>query len=426
MNNLSLGAAVAVLAAACGGGGEPQLLDASIDAPLRCNPIAQTGCMAREKCTWVIDANGDPSTGSGPIGHVGCAPDEPTAARGMACTAAMAGINGGADRCARGEICISRACKQICDPQLAPGAGAGACDTTHACLSYRGVFEASSAPIAGACEIGCDPLTQQRVTDKAEACGSADPTMPTATCVPTGPEFRSFACASVQTLTATDRMPPVAPPDDPSAITGSGCAPGFLPFSFEDGSGVMKTLCSGLCAPVMMDSTIVMTPPPNQRPYGDTSAPGKLPGDMKAVPGHATCLSGVKGSIPASDPQGDGIEDCRFIWASLESASNPSNPTPVDTPYNNLLGVCFPYSKLRTVDTDGDGKPDAFQKSCKDLGTAPDPVYGTAEDNGCHPLRGFPGAALRTSPSVFEGNPHRLGRFRLAPGSATRTRPVLE
>jgi len=427
MNNWMLGAAAAALAAACGGGGKSPLLDASIDAPLLCNPIAQTGCMASEKCTWIIDANADPVTGSDPIGHVGCAPVAATPSiRGMACTAAMAGINGGADSCARGDICISRVCKQICDPQLASGAAAGACDPTHACLSYRGVFEAASAPIAGACEVGCDPLTQQLATNKDEACGSADPTMPTATCVPTGPEFKSFACASVQTLTATDRMPPVAPPDDPSAITGSGCAPGFLPFSFEDGSGVMKTLCSGLCAPVKMDSTIVATAPPNRKPYGDTSALGKLPGDLKAVAGHATCLDGVKGSIPASDPQGDDIEDCRFIWAALEMAANPSSPAAVDTPYNNLLGVCFPYARLKTVDTNNDGKPDAFEKSCKDLGAAPDPIYGTAQDAGCYPLFGFPGAVAGTRPFAFPANPHRIGRLRLAYGPAAVARPVLE
>lgn len=418
MKKLIVGAAVAALAAACGGGGSSQPLDASADAQLLCNPIAQTGCMASQKCTWVIDANGNPATGGGPIGHVGCAPADPTATRGMACTAAVAEVNAGADHCARGEICIAGVCKQICDPQLAPGAGAGACDPTHACLSYRGVFEASSAPIAGVCEVGCLPLTQQRATDKAEACGSDDPATPTATCVPTSEEFKSFACAPVQTLTATDRMPPVAPADDPTALIGSGCAPGFLPFSFDDGSGVMTTLCSGLCAPVKMDSTIAMTGPPNQKPYGDTSAPGKLPREMKAVAGHATCLDGVKGSIPASDPQDDDIEDCRFIWAPLEIASNPSNPTPVDTPYNNLLGVCFPYSRLKTVDTNNDGKPDAFQKSCKDLGTAPDPIYGTAQDAGCYPLSGFPGAS--------RVNPHRLGSFRPAYGIATVARPVLE
>jgi hypothetical protein len=424
MNNLTLGAAVAALAAACGGGGKSQLLDASIDAPLLCNPIAQTGCMASEKCTWIIDANANPTTGSGPIGHVGCAPVAATPSiRGMACTAAMAGINDGADSCARGDICIARVCKQICDPQLASGTAAGACDPTHACLSYRGVFEAASAPIAGACEVGCDPLTQRLATTKDEACGSADPTMPTATCVPTGPEFKSFACAPVQTLTATDRMPPFAPPDDPGAIIGNGCAPGFLPFFFEDGSGAMKTLCSGMCAPVKMDRTLAASAPPNQKWYGNTSALGKLPGGMKAVAGNATCLDGVKGSIPASDPQGDGIEDCRFIWAPLAIAANQQNPTPVDTPYNNTLGMCFAYSKFLVRDASNNMVP---EKSCRDLGTAPDPIYGTAEDNGCYPLPGFPGAAAGTSPFAAAPNPRRLGRFRLAYGVATLARPVFE
>jgi hypothetical protein len=66
------------------------------------------------------------------------------------------------------------------------------------------------------------------------------------------------------------------------------------------------------------------------------------------------------------------------------------------------------------------------EKSCKDLGTAPDPIYGTAEDNGCYPLSGFPVATARTRPFAFPANPHRLGRLRPAYGVATLARPVYE
>ncbi len=424
MKNLILGAVVAALAAACGGGGKTQLLDASIDAQMACNPIAQTGCMANQKCTWIVDANANPTTMTAQIGHVDCVAVDATAVPdGMTCVPAMAGVSGGADNCAKGDVCISGVCKQICDPQLASGAGAGACDTTHACLSYRGVFESTGISTAGACEVGCDPLTQQLATTKAEACGSADPTKPTGTCVPTTGEFKSFACAPAltQSLTLTDRMTPLG---DSRGFFGNGCAPGFLPFFFEDGSGAMKTLCSGMCAPVKMDSTIyaadmAMNPDING---GDPNALGKLPGDMKAIAGHATCQIGVKGSLS----QAEGTEDCRFIWAPLAISANQQNPTPVDTPYNNTLGMCFAYSKFITVDTDNDKKPDAPEKSCKDLGTAPDAIYGTAEENGCYPLAGFPGAAARTNPFAFKPNPHRLGSFRLAYGTGVVARHAFD
>jgi hypothetical protein len=421
MKNLILGAAVVALAAACGGGSKPQLIDASIDAQMVCNPIAQTGCMANEKCTWLVDADANPATMTAEIGHVGCAPVDATAIPdGMTCANGKAGVTGGADNCVQGDICISRICKQICDPQLASGAGAGACDATHACLSYRGVFESASAPTAGACEVGCDPLTQQLATNKSEACGSADPTMPSGTCVPTSGEFKSFACAPSLTMTATDRMAPLG---DSRGFFGNGCAAGFLPFFFEDASGAMKTLCSGMCAPVKMDSTIYaadMATNPDIN-GGDPMALGKLPADMKAIAGHATCQIGVKGSLT----QAEGTEDCRFIWAPLAISSNQSNPTPVDTPYNNTLGMCFAYSKFISVDTNNDQKPDAPEKSCRELGTTADPIYGTAEENGCYPLAGFPGGAAR-APLAFKPNPHRIGSFRLAYGTGVVARPVFE
>ena len=66
------------------------------------------------------------------------------------------------------------------------------------------------------------------------------------------------------------------------------------------------------------------------------------------------------------------------------------------------------------------------EKSCKDLGTAPDPIYGTAEDNGCYPLPGFPGPAPRAGPLAPASNLHRLGRIRPVHGAATLVRPVFE
>jgi hypothetical protein len=422
MKNLIPGAVVAALAAACGGGGKTQLLDASVDALLICDPIAQTGCKGGERCTWIVDANANPTTMTSQIGHVDCVAVDPNAvARGMACTPAMAGVAGGADNCAGGDICISRVCKQICDPQLASGAGAGACDSTHACLSYRGVFESTGIAAAGACEVACDPLTQRLATTGAEACGTTDPTKPAGTCVPTTGEFKSFACAPALTGTEllTDRKAPLG---DSRGFFGNGCAPGFLPFFFEDGTGAMKTLCSGMCAPAKMDSTIFanVATPANQKPYGDTSALGKLPADPQPVAGHATCQFTFKGSLTDAE----GTEDCRFIWFPLATSSRPA--AIVDTPYNDTLGICFAYSKFKTVDTNNDTMADAFEKSCKDLGTTADAAFGTAEQNGCYPLKDTHTTAAPGSPSRVVPNPHRVGSFRAAYGTGVVARPVFE
>jgi hypothetical protein len=62
MKKLALGALFVGFMAACGGGKKDDvvLIDApegGDDAPPSqvCNPIAQTGCQANEKCTWFID-----------------------------------------------------------------------------------------------------------------------------------------------------------------------------------------------------------------------------------------------------------------------------------------------------------------------------------------------------------------------------------
>jgi hypothetical protein len=384
-----------------------------------CNPIAQTGCMANEKCTWLVDADANQTTMTPEVGHVGCVAVAAAIADGMACTNAKAGVSGGADNCVKGDICISSVCKQICDPQLASGAGGGACDATHACISYRGVFESTGIATAGACEVGCDPLTQRLATSKAESCGAADPTKPTGTCVPTTGDFKSFACVPTLTVAATDRMAPLG---DSRGIFGNGCAPGFLPFFFEDGSGAMKTLCSGMCAPVKMDSDIFKTATNNQ-PYGDTSALGKLPGDPAAVAGNATCLINVKGSLTTDQ----GTEDCRFIWAPLATSSNP--PAIVNTPYNNTLGMCFAYSRFTAKDPNSTATVPL--KSCKDLSTTADPILGTADDNGCYPVDGFPLATTpttpaRTTPYLFKPNPNWIGNFRLAYSSGAMARHVFD
>lgn len=423
MKKLALGALLAGAIAACGGGGDVKLLDASLDALAACDPIAQTGCQAGEKCTWIVDFDSTPMQDE--IGHIGCVPAG-TLAEGAACDDPRANIDGGSDACAPGLLCIARNCKPICDLQRVPGSGGGACNTNFSCSAYSGVFVAGAAPTAGVCEPGCDPLTQELSvgTGPKAACGSPDPAMPSKTCVP-GAGFRSFHCApsGEGAWDLTDRKVPLLAPD--GEPYGNGCAPGYIPNYFEDASGAMKTLCSGLCAPLDVDKELAdaaATAPENPNPdlnAGDRDAIGKLVREPAPRVGDATCLVGVKGSVPQPNS-----EDCRYLWGAVTNI-DPDAARMNASPYNDTVGICFNYAAFMTIDTTvpPDGRPDAFEKSCKELSrTTPETDrFGTPEQNGCYSL-----ARTTATSATVRRNVHKVGRMRLGYGTALLTRHVFE
>ncbi|HET9625115.1 MAG TPA: hypothetical protein VFP84_27295 [Kofleriaceae bacterium] len=393
------GCLVACALVACGGSDPPSVEPPGSGPPLACDPVEQTGCTAAgQKCTWIVDI--DATADAPEVGHVGCV-QAGAIAVGGACDDAVVGHD---DGCVAGALCIAGACKPICDPQLVEGAAPGACAQGDACSTYTGVFESAGAPIAGVCEPGCDPLSQRRTVDHAEACGSPDPAAPSATCIASD-GFRTFHCAPTTPELAanTDRVPPLAPDGEPFI---NGCAAGFIPFFYEDASGAMNTLCTGLCAPLKVDATLAADPAHKLDHAGDPSALGKLPADPAPVAGHATCAVGIKGSEPA--------EDCRFLWFPL-AHGDPTKA--LTTPYNDTLGVCFAYQKFLTVTIPGTSQK-AAEKSCAELPvTAPlsDP-YGSARDNGCYPLSDSlgPSAGRVLSPPLGTVDPARpawLGRL---------------
>src|SRR3954469_21678242 len=110
MNKLALGLVALVVAACGGGGGGVKLVDAAVDAPMACNPYLQTGCMAGEKCTWVVDL--DPTSSTNQIGHTGGVSDGANP-DGAPCSRARMGVNGGADSCVAGDVCVASQCKKI-------------------------------------------------------------------------------------------------------------------------------------------------------------------------------------------------------------------------------------------------------------------------------------------------------------------------
>jgi len=402
---LGLIAGAWVCAAACGGSDDPPAQAAGTDAQvLPCDPVAQTGCMAGEKCTWIVDIDGDPVQKTNEVGHIGCAAAGSISA-GAACTDAVSGASGGVDGCVAGELCVAQTCKPICDPQLVDGAAPGACAASYACSTYGGIFESGGDPVAGVCEPGCDPLTQQlNFGPKTAACGSSNPAQPSQTCV-ASEGYRSFHCApsSPELYANTDRVAPFTTAS--GALYSNSCAPGFIPFYYEDASGAMTTLCTGLCAPLPADATIVTDPAHRNDAKGDARALGKLPTDATPLAGRSTCNVGVKGSEAA--------EDCRFLWFPL-AHGDPSHA--LDSPYNDTLGVCFAYQRYLTVTIPGMSQKVA-EKSCAELpATAPanDP-YGSARDNGCYPLADSLGADVRSTV-----------HYRLANGSGAVARHIFD
>lgn len=412
MRKLAFGAlvvGVVVACIACGGGGV-KLIDGGADAPMACNPIAQTGCQSGEKCTWIIDIDGTATTED--IGHIGCVANG-TTANGATCADASATVNGGVDTCVAGTLCIARVCKPICDPQLVDGTAAGACPTNYACSVYSAVFESAGATVAGVCEATCDPLTQKLKTNDAQACGAADPTKPGGdpartggTCV-RGAGFRSFHCAPTgpSLYTKTDREPPLT--DSAGNFFGNGCAPGFIPF-FIESSTSMKTLCSGMCAPLKSDDAIAQVPATKDNHKGDPAALGKLPTDAMAIPGRSTCTVGVKAKLAE--------EDCRFLWYWL-AGGDPTKA--LTTPYNDTLGICYAYGQFKDIMVPG--MPELQpEKSCSQLKSTPVPAddpYGSAKDNGCYPL---------AQSMAARKNTHRAGSFRLANDNVPMVRHVFD
>ena len=294
MNKLALGALFAALAA-CGGGkknNDVTLVDSAggdgSGSSGVCNPLTQTGCNTGEKCNWIYDQL-MPTV----VGHIGCEPAG-TVAIGGSCGARAVGP----DTCVKGAECVSGECKAICDHQ----GGDPMCDADHACVRYQNLFTDGTNTVAGVCDPGCDPLTQDlKVGTMKTACGSPDPTMPVKGCY----GYEDYSCSGTaptvpiaQAVVLTDR---VAPAGDYL----NACAPGFMPLLISE-TGSMTGLCNGLCAALETDNTAAHA----GNEIGDPAALAKTPTGAMPAAGNATCAANKRGNGEA--------ETCRFAWAYVD------------------------------------------------------------------------------------------------------------
>jgi hypothetical protein len=360
MKKLALGALFAVLVACGGGDSDPPML---IDAPgndgpsAACNPVAQTGCAANQKCTWIID-----QVVPQEVGHVGCAPlDGNEVAVGAACKDASdtgGPPPGSADNCAKGSVCIAEICETICDPQMV-GTASG-CGADFACGRYIGLFEIGGTNIAGACDPLCNILDQTLIAGGAAACGSPDPAAPNRGCYPNA-FFKNGSCAPVR---GDDFVP--TNPEDQQNVDGikhlsrtdqvlprfqnckNCCAPGFIAEYVESDTS-MKFVCVGLCAPTPLNTTTIGADA--DREFGDKAVSVKLPRNAAPAAGDGLCKitgsNGVvgKGSVTSSS------ENCMYAWGVFLGQDGTVDPGL--GPEGEQIGFCFPHG-FYTFDDDGD------------------------------------------------------------------------
>lgn len=273
--------------------------------PGTCDVVANTGCGAGERCAWAIPAAG--------TGEARCAP-EGTVDAGEECTGDP---ESGLDDCRGGLVCVTGTCRAICALD-----GSTACPTNTACRMYSGLFEDEGG---GVCDPICDPVTQERLTDGAAACGSAIVSEPDTGCY--GALDGPFTCVPVAAAAASRTHGSEVPP--PPYL--NSCAPGHTVLVY-DGTYV----CVAFCTP------------------GETYV-GSI-ANRDGLSPHTCTARGATGTT----------EECRYVHA-FQTTPNA---------LGNEYGVCLDYARagappplpscttLPNTDTDGDGVPQHVQYGC--------------------------------------------------------------
>lgn len=345
--------------AACGGGDSaPDAPDICVgaecvdggttpDAGQVCNPVAQTGCEAGQKCTWITIVEPSAADRDG-VGVIGCVQDG-TAGIGEACTDGPAGEGTGFDTCAAGGYCIAGTCQEICTDVP------DSCDAeTSACGRYTGVFN-ETTPVIGVCDFKCDPVDQTRVFDDAENCGgtvSGTPPSSNRGCYgyTGGTQNIDFTCAPAFPDNAMNTHYVTLAADDAFL---NACAPGYglLPFSYEPAPDL--AVCVAYCRP----------------------GPSSM--------GQTTNLNGLSGSGFTCATRGGTLPEteCRY-WQWLEATwQHELSPEKAD------FGFCLKFGDHR-YDSDQDGTFESPFPSCGTLSATDGPdddTFPDAEGWGCMP-----------------------------------------
>jgi hypothetical protein len=397
MKKLAFGALFVGLLVACGGDGNKIMIKDSggPDAPMVCNPLTQAGCMAGEKCTWLLDALMPQY-----VGHIGCAPDG-TAAIGDACMYGAPGTTG-YDNCAKGGVCGNYrggagTCKKVCDQQ----GGNPTCGETHVCVTYSGLFSTgeTSPAAGGVCDLACDPLADNDFD------GSGTASNKTATTCGTGATAGCYGWPSYGTPPVTgwsctnDIHSDVLQDEgglrhrvectvenrcaDPGPkIYINSCNQGYLPLIYE-ASGAMKVVCAAMCEPqpCYKDNCGAGTPPANR--FG--KEPHRCTGQDR--------LPAEKFNAGTANH-----EHCQYLWYREIDENDDFLPSKT----SDTLGFCLDMKKYQ-YDSNSDQKLDANDKYLPDcdqlvqgfgnrtMRDVPEAYFG-AGDLGCVPTTQLPTA----------------------------------
>jgi len=277
-----------------------------------CDPVAQTGCGAGKKCTWITP----PQTGDAPA-SVRCLP-EGSAGLGSACTFSE---DFGYDDCARGLFCGNGTCDAIC--AYTPS---GACGSGAACVRGPSLTDGYLAG-EGYCLPTCDPLADNDFDGAGSAFtrSGSNCSAPNQGCY----GFPGRGTPPPTAFTCADALDPVLHHRD--ECTGdckpfglpiaSGCAPGYEPL-LRESNAVSTVICVALCAPLDCYA--------GNCGSNDANRVGAAP--------HRCASSDAVGSF------GSG-EECQYLWHLELDGSNHWVPSP----YSNSVGIC--------VDRDLYGQP---------------------------------------------------------------------
>jgi hypothetical protein len=317
------------------------------DSPVvgTCSVLEQSGCNLGEKCTWFVDST------SPRLGHIGCAPDDGTMATGAACTVGAPGATG-YDNCIKGDVCEASKCKTICDQN----GGSPACDSTHSCVIYDGLFGPSGQTVAaGVCDAQCDPLADNDFD------GSGGSARTGTTCgsdegcygFPSSASTTHWTCSPAGESTFVHR----------TACTGAcangagspylnGCAQGYIPILY-DSTGSTQVDCIALCQPASCS--------PGSGNCSNATIAGTTP---------YICKSGIylqaNGAFDTAvaGPGGTDGEHCIYSWFFEQSQTSGLQASPT----SDTVGLCMDHSKYKWDPTGGSNATTSWPK-CDD-GTA--------------------------------------------------------
>jgi hypothetical protein len=113
--------------------------------PQACNPVAQTGCDAGEKCAHLVESD------SPLLSRTTCVPNGNVPLGGQ-CAVGAPGPSTGYDDCAAGGHCSGSVCTEICTQ--APDS----CPQEASCVPFSGLF--SDLDGLGLCQAQCDVMAQ--------------------------------------------------------------------------------------------------------------------------------------------------------------------------------------------------------------------------------------------------------------------------